>query len=98
LPQFQIAFELLVCSQLLITNAPYRQWHHSLSIQHDYQTVHAFSNHARDALGARASTSAVNVGDDDDECLQRTRATPRFASRWPTADKSLIVAGLIYVV
>ena len=38
-----------------------------------------FSNHARDALGAQASTSAVNVGDDHDECLPRTRATPRFA-------------------
>src|SRR5262245_34306734 len=37
------------------------------------------SNHPRNALGAHPSTSAVNVGDDHDKCLPRTRATPRFA-------------------
>jgi hypothetical protein len=35
-------------------------------MQHDYQTLHAFSNRAR-VPGAQASTGAVNVGDDHDK-------------------------------
>src|SRR5262245_45298792 len=41
-------------------------------MQHDYHTLHAFFQSRKACTSAQASTSA-------DECLPRTRATPRFA-------------------
>jgi hypothetical protein len=50
-------------------------------MQHDYHTLDAFSQSHKECTSAQASTSAVNVGDDHDECLPLARDTPICPAR-----------------